>query len=56
MGRIIGLRFSLRGLVRSSNLRLIARLLTDQGAKHWKGYAFATAMTSVVAATTTLSA
>jgi subfamily B ATP-binding cassette protein MsbA len=50
------LRFSLRRLVHSSNLRLIARLLTDQGAKHWKGYAFATAMTSVVAATTTLSA
>jgi ATP-binding cassette subfamily B protein len=37
-------------------LRLIARLLGDQGAKHWKGYAFATAMTVVVAATTTASA
>jgi ATP-binding cassette subfamily B protein len=37
-------------------MRLIARLLGDQGAKHWKGYAFATAMTFVVAATTTASA
>jgi len=38
------------------NLRLIGRLLSDQGAKHWKGYVFATAMTFVVAATTTMSA
>jgi ATP-binding cassette subfamily B protein len=46
----------LRGFLGSGNLRLIARLLSDQGAKHWKGYAFATAMTVVVAATTTASA
>ncbi len=46
----------LRGLVGSPNLRLIRRLLGDQGAKHRKGYAFATAMTIVVAAMTTSSA
>ncbi|MGO4870474.1 MAG: ABC transporter ATP-binding protein [Roseiarcus sp.] len=46
----------LRGLVGAPNLRLIARLLGDQGAKHWKGYAFAIATTFVIAATTTLSA
>ncbi|MGD0763905.1 MAG: ABC transporter ATP-binding protein [Roseiarcus sp.] len=46
----------MRRLLGSGNLRLIARLLSDQGAKHWKGYAFATAMTVVVAATTTMSA
>ncbi|MFZ1961878.1 MAG: ABC transporter ATP-binding protein [Roseiarcus sp.] len=46
----------MRGLLGSGNMRLIARLLGDQGAKHWKGYAFATAMTFVVAATTTASA
>ena len=40
----------------SANLNLIVRLLSDQGAKHWKGYAFATGMTFVVAATTTMSA
>ena len=44
------------GLLGSGNMRLIARLLSDQGVKHWKGYAFATAMTVVVAATTTASA
>ena len=40
----------------SEGMRLIARLLTDQGAKHWKGYAFAIAMTFIVASTTTMSA
>ncbi len=54
--RIPSLRARLRGLLGSGNMRLIARLLGDQGAKHWKGYAFATAMTFVVAATTTASA
>ena len=54
--RISSLRAQLRRLLGSGNLRLIARLLSDQGAKHWKGYAFATAMTVVVAATTTMSA
>jgi hypothetical protein len=37
-------------------MQLIARLLTDQGAKHWRGYAFAIAMTVVVATTTTMTA
>ena len=45
-----------RGLFGSANMRLLARLLSDQGAKHWKGYAFATAMTIIVAASTTMSA
>ncbi|HEY1944486.1 MAG TPA: ABC transporter ATP-binding protein [Roseiarcus sp.] len=35
---------------------LLVRLLTDQGAKHWKGYAFAMAATAVVAGSTTMSA
>ena len=38
------------------SIALIARLLGDQGVKHWRGYAFAMAATVVVAATTTLSA
>ena len=46
----------LRGLFSAPNLRLIARLLGDQGAKHWKGYALAIATTAVIAATTTMSA
>ncbi len=37
-------------------MRLIGRLLSDQGAKHWRGYAFALAMTMIVAWTTTMSA
>ncbi|HXE23709.1 MAG TPA: ABC transporter ATP-binding protein [Roseiarcus sp.] len=37
----------------NANLR---RLLTDQGAKHWKGYAFAFAMMGLIALTTSLSA
>ena len=39
-----------------ANLRLIGRLLSDQGTKHWRGYAFALAMTVIAAWTTTLSA
>ncbi len=34
----------------------LRRLLTDQGSKHWKGYAFAFAMMGMIAATTALSA
>jgi ABC-type multidrug transport system fused ATPase/permease subunit len=34
----------------------LRRLLTDQGFKHWKGYAFAFAMMGLIAATTALSA
>ncbi len=43
-------------LFAGANLRLIGRLLSDQGKKHWKGYAFALVMTLIVAWTTTLSA
>jgi ATP-binding cassette, subfamily B, bacterial MsbA len=35
---------------------VLRRLLTDQGAKHWKGYAFAFAMMGLIALTTALSA
>ena len=38
------------------NLQLIARLIADQGIKHWRGYASAFAMTGLIALTTTLSA
>jgi ATP-binding cassette, subfamily B, bacterial MsbA len=34
----------------------LRRLLTDQGAKHWKGYVFAFAMMGLIALTTSLSA
>ena len=30
-------------LLAGANVRLIGRLLSDQGTKHWKGYAFALA-------------
>ena len=40
----------------TANMRLIGRLLSDQGRKHWKGYAFALVMTMIVAWTTTMSA
>ena len=43
-------------LFAGANMRLIGRLLSDQGPKHWKGYAFALAMTVIVAWTTALSA
>ena len=43
-------------LFAGANMRLIGRLLSDQGKKHWKGYAFALVMTVIVAWTTTLSA
>ena len=39
-----------------SNVRLIGRLLSDQGSRHWRGYAFAIAMTFVMAGTTGVSA
>ena len=35
---------------------LLRRLLSDQGAKHWKGYLFAIAMMALIALTTSLSA
>jgi ATP-binding cassette subfamily B protein len=40
----------------ASSTALLKRLLTDQGAKHWKGYALSFAMLGVVALTTALSA
>src|SRR5580698_5853979 len=50
------LRQRLAALLSTRGLQLIARLLTDQGSKHWRGYAFSFAMTGLVAATTALSA
>ena len=35
---------------------VLRRLLTDQGFKHWKGYAFAIAMMALIALTTSISA
>ncbi len=35
---------------------MLRRLLLDQGAKHWKGYAFAFSMMGLIAVTTSLSA
>ena len=40
----------------SPSLSLIKRLLTDQGARHWKGYALSFGMMGLVAASTALSA
>ncbi|MGO9740757.1 MAG: ABC transporter ATP-binding protein [Roseiarcus sp.] len=50
-----GLR-KILALVSSQNFHLIARLLGDEGMKHWKGYAFAISMTFIMAWTTSLSA
>ena len=51
-------RFSagLRRLAATPRLGLIGRLLGDQGVKHWKGYAFAVAMSAVAAWATALTA
>ena len=43
-------------LTGSANMRLIRRLLEEQGLKHWRGYAFAIGMTVVIAGTTSMSA
>jgi ATP-binding cassette, subfamily B, bacterial MsbA len=43
-------------LFNSPSNAILRRLLTDQGSKHWKGYAFAFAMMGMIAATTALSA
>ena len=57
MTRILSaLRAPLRGLFAAPGVRLVGRLLGDQGARHWKGYAFATAMTFLIAGTTSMSA
>ncbi len=50
-----GLR-TILALVSSENFHLIARLLGDEGLKHWRGYAFAIGMTFIMAWTTSLSA
>ena len=43
-------------LFSTENSRLVGRLLSDQGRRHWAGYAAAIAMTIIVAWTTALSA
>ena len=43
-------------LLNTPSNALVRRLLSDQGAKHWKGYAFAFAMMALIAVTTSLSA
>jgi ABC-type multidrug transport system fused ATPase/permease subunit len=45
-----------RSLLDSPSNSVLRRLLTDQGFKHWKGYAFAFAMMALIALTTSLSA
>jgi subfamily B ATP-binding cassette protein MsbA len=46
----------LQRLAATPGLRLIGRLLGDQGAKHWRGYAFAILMSALTAWATALSA
>ena len=43
-------------LLNAPSNAILRRLLTDQGFKHWKGYAFAFAMMALIALTTALSA
>jgi ATP-binding cassette, subfamily B, bacterial MsbA len=45
-----------RSFLTSPSNSVLRRLLTDQGSKHWKGYAFAFAMMALIALTTSLSA
>ena len=49
-------RERVRSLLSSPSNATLRRLLTDQGSKHWKGYAFAFAMMGLIALTTSLSA
>ena len=49
-------RERVRSLLNSPSNSVLRRLLTDQGFKHWKGYAFAFAMMALIALTTSLSA
>jgi ATP-binding cassette subfamily B protein len=49
-------RERLRSPLSSPSNATLRRLLTDQGAKHWKGYIFAFAMMGLIALTTSLSA
>ena len=46
----------IRSALTSPSTELLRRLLSDQGAQHWKGYAFAFLMMGLVALTTALSA
>ena len=50
------LRLRVPRLLAAPGLRLIGRLLGDQGAKHWQGYAFAIVMSALTAWATALSA
>ena len=43
-------------LLNSPSNAILRRLLTDEGAKHWKGYLFGFAMMGLIALTTSLSA
>ena len=47
---------NIRVLVSPRTFGLIGRLLIDEGLRHWKGYAFAIAMTFIVSAATSASA
>ncbi len=49
-------RERLLSLLSSPSNATLRRLLTDQGAKHWKGYLFGFAMMGLIALTTSLSA
>src|SRR5258708_24368395 len=49
-------RERVRSLFSSPSNSVLRRLLTDQGFKHWKGYAFAFGMMAVIALTPALSA
>ena len=50
------IRDRLSSFLNTPSNALLRRLLMDQGAKHWKGYAFAFAMMALIAVTTSLSA
>ena len=50
------LRDRIASIANSPSNATLRRLLTDQGRKHWKGYAFAFAMMGLIALTTSLSA
>jgi ATP-binding cassette, subfamily B, bacterial MsbA len=50
-----GLR-RIMGMMSTDNLRIIGRLLGDQGWTHWRGYSFALAMSLVISAMTSAAA
>jgi ATP-binding cassette, subfamily B, bacterial MsbA len=53
---MLGARTWLAAVWRTDDMRLIRRILLQQGALHWRGYALAIAMTGVVAACTAATA